>query len=150
MQILLTQSIPKIGNKGDIVTVSEGYGRNYILKKRLGIIPKPADIARYQKTIQQISEQKQIKQQQLKDYADILADTEISLNVKTNEKGHLFGAIKESDIVDVINDQYHILLDTSMIIIDAPIKSIGKYTITIQFNHPIIINIFLYVHSNKQ
>ena len=149
MQILLTENVDKVGRKGELVTVAEGYGRNFILKKKLGIIPTAQDIAKYkanqskqQMTAQERFSNLQALQAKLENY-------ELIIQVKANTEGHLFGAIKETDIVEFLNTEFGQLLDKSMLKINSPIKKLGQYNIDIQLTPTIKTKIILYVKSEK-
>jgi large subunit ribosomal protein L9 len=149
MQILLTSNVDKVGRKGEIVTVAEGYGRNFILKKKLGIIPTTQDIAKYKANQ---SKQQKVSQERISSLQNLqtkLEDYELILQVKANEEGHLFGAIKETDILEPLNREFGQLLDKSMIKIINPIKELGQYTIDIQLTSTIKTKIILYVKSEK-
>ncbi|MEX0597855.1 MAG: 50S ribosomal protein L9 [Candidatus Paceibacterota bacterium] len=149
MQILLTSNVDKIGRKGEIVTVAEGYGRNFLLKKRLGIIPTAQNISQYKSNQ---SNKQNIAQERLLDLQNLqtkLENYELTLQVKSNAEGHLFGAIKEIDILEPLNTQFGQLLDKSMIQITIPIKELGQYNINIQLNSTIKTKIILYVNSEK-
>lgn len=149
MQILLTSNVDKVGRKGEMVTVAEGYGRNFLLKKRLGIIPTAQDISKYKAN----QEKKQLTVQEkllaLQNLQSKLENYELTLIVKSNAEGHLFGAIKEVDILELLNDKFDNLLDKSMIKITSPIKELGQYNIDIQLTPTIKTKIILYVKSEE-
>lgn len=149
MQILLTSNVDKVGRKGEMVTVAEGYGRNFLLKKRLGVIPTAQDIAKYKFN----QEKKQLTAQEkllaLQSLQSKLENYELTLTVKSNSEGHLFGAIKEVDILEPLNDKFDNLLDKSMIHIAHPIKELGQYNIDIQLTPTIKTKITLYVKSEE-
>jgi len=149
MQILLTSNVDKVGRKGELVTVAEGYGRNFLLKKRLGVIPTAQEIAKYKAN----QEKKQITSQEkllaLQNLQSKLENYELTLTVKSNAEGHLFGAIKESDILEPLNLKFNQLLDKSMIQITNPIKELGQYNIDIQLTSTIKTKITLYVKSEE-
>jgi large subunit ribosomal protein L9 len=149
MQILLTANIDKVGRKGEIVTVAEGYGRNFLLKKRLGIIPTAQDIAKYKSNQAKKQLTAQEKLSALQYLQSKLENYELTLTVKSNADGHLFGAIKEADILDPLNDKFDNLLDKSMIKITSPIKELGQYNIDIQLTSTIKTKITLYVKSEE-
>jgi large subunit ribosomal protein L9 len=149
MQILLTENVDKVGKKGELVTVAEGYGRNFILKKKLGIIPTAQDIAKYKanQSKQQMTAQERFSK--LQALQSKLENYELVIRVKANTEGHLFGAIKETDIVEILNTKFGQLLDKSMLKINSPIKKLGQYNIDIQLTSTIKTKIILYVKSEK-
>jgi large subunit ribosomal protein L9 len=149
MQILLLENIAKIGRKGEIVSVAEGYGRNFILKKKLGIIPTAQDIAKYKSNQIKKETTAQEKLSNLQNLQAKLENYELVLQVKANAEGHLFGAIKEADILEPLNREFAQLLDKSMIKIPSPIKELGQYTISIQLTSNITTKITLYVKAEN-
>lgn len=149
MQILLLENIAKIGRKGEIVSVAEGYGRNFILKKKLGIIPTAQDIAKYKSNQAKQESTAQERLSNLQDLQARLENYELTLQVKANTEGHLFGAIKEIDILEPLNREFSQLLDKSMIQITSPIKELGKYIVEIQLTSNIKTKITLYVKAEK-
>jgi len=149
MQILLTSNVDKVGKKGEIVSVAEGYGRNFILKKKLGIIPTTQDIAKYKSNQTKKETTAQAKLSNLQNLQIKLENYELVLQVKANEEGHLFGAIKDTDILEPLNIKFGQILDKSMIKITSPIKELGQYTIDIQLTSTIKTKIILYVKSEK-
>lgn len=149
MQILLLENIAKIGRKGEIVSVAEGYGRNFILKKKLGIIPNAQDIAKYKSNQAKQESTAQERLSNLQDLQARLENYELTLQVKANTEGHLFGAIKEIDILEPLNREFSQLLDKSMIKITSPIKELGKYIVEIQLTSNIKTKITLYVKAEK-
>lgn len=149
MQILLLENIAKIGRKGEIVSVAEGYGRNFILKKKLGIIPTAQDIAKYKSNQAKQESTAQDRLSNLQDLQARLENYELTLQAKANTEGHLFGAIKEIDILEPLNREFSQLLDKSMIQITSPIKELGKYIVEIQLTSNIKTKITLYVKAEK-
>jgi len=149
MQILLISNVDKVGRKGEIVTVSEGYGRNFILKKKLGIIPTAQDINKYKANQSNQQTRSQVKLLSLQNLQSKLENYELVLQVKANTEGHLFGAIKDTDILEPLNREFGQLLDKAMIKITSPIKELGQYNIDIQLTSTIKTKIILYVKSEK-
>lgn len=150
MQILLHQDVPSIGKKGDIITVSEGYGRNFLLRKRLGIIPTAQDIARKNSQFKQSEANEKAHLEALNNLKAKLEHYSLTFVVKTNSEGHLFGAIKESDILAQLNNEFGELLEKQMIHIASPIKAIGEYTVNIHLTPIIKTKIELYVKSENE
>ncbi|MEY3471042.1 MAG: hypothetical protein RLZZ223_392 [Candidatus Parcubacteria bacterium] len=149
MQILLKANVDKVGRKGDIVAVSEGYGRNFLLKRRLGIIPTAQDIAVNKSNL---AKKEALEQEKITLFQTIkkdLEDYKLTLEFKSNEDGHLFGAVKESDILEALNARFDNVLNKSMIHIASPIKAIGEYEIDINLHSNIKTKIKLYVQAKK-
>ena len=126
MKVLLLQDVKGSGKKGDIVEVNDGYATNFLLKKNLA---KKADNAvMLEKQSQMASQErnKQIEKNAAIEKAKKLNDTEIVISAKKGENGKLFGAITSKEIADEINKK-GIEVDKKQIVLDSPIKNIGKY-----------------------
>lgn len=149
MQILLTANVDKVGRKGEIVTVSEGYGRNFLLKRRLGVIPTSQDVALNKSNLAKKEALEKEKINLLQTIKIDLEDYELTLEFKANDEGHLFGAVKESDILEALNTKFNNVLDKSMIKIVSPIKAVGQYEIDMHLTTNIKTKIKLYVQAKN-
>ena len=126
MKILLLDNVRKIGQKGEVVEVSDGYARNFLIKKGLG---KPA-IGGNLKTIKNIQQKKEAKKEAEKKkleelYKKINKKTFI-LKQKVSEKGHLFGGVHKKDIADLFGG------NQNMILLEKDIKEVGEYDLKIK------------------
>lgn len=135
MKVILQQEVKKLGKKGDIIEVSEGYARNYLLAQKLAI---PATASNVNNAIQQKASEER-KQQRAIDEANLLAaqmsKVEVTIGVKMGEGGKLFGSVAGKDIADALLDQHKIELDKRKIDLKDPIKTLGTYPVSIKL-HP--------------
>lgn len=135
MKVILQQEVKKQGKKGDVIEVSEGYARNYLLPQKLAI---PA-------TNTAINEAKQNKvaearkTQRILDEAKVMAaqlsKVSITIPVKTGDGGKLFGSVTSKDIADALLAQHQVDMDKRKIEIKEAIKTLGTYPINIKL-HP--------------
>ncbi len=145
MKIILEQDLKKVGKKGDIIEVSEGYARNFLLPKNIAIEATAANmnVAKAQKA------SKLRKQQQAADEARLMAaqleKVEISIPVRTGENGKLFGSVTGKDIADVLKKDFNIDMDKRKIEIKGDIKSAGDYTAVIKIHPTITANIKVHI-----
>ncbi len=135
MKVILQQEVKKLGKKGDILEVSEGYARNFLLPKKLAIVATSVNV----NTVSQQKASEARKAQRMTEEAQMLAaqmaKIEVTLPVKTGEGGKLFGSINTKDIADAILAQHKLELDKRKIEIKEAIKSLGSYDVTIKL-HP--------------
>ena len=137
MKVILLQDVKKLGKKGEIVEVSDGYGRNYLLARKLAA---PG-------TTENINDAKQKKAaaahkaQVASDEAVVLASewktVELTIPVRIGKEGKVFGAVTGKDISDAAKAQYDLELDKRKVEIKAPIKALGTYEVVIRV-HPTI------------
>lgn len=135
MKVILQQDVKKVGKKGDIIEVSEGYGRNFLLPKKYAIEATAVNLnaAKQQKR----SEERRM--QQATDEARLMAaqlsKIEVTIPVKIGEGGKLFGSVTGKDIADVLKQQHNIDLDKRKIELKETIRSLGNYEAVIRV-HP--------------
>ena len=135
MKVILQQEVKKLGKKGDILEVSEGYARNFLLPQKLAIEATAGNVNAVK---QQKAAQVQ-KEQRANDEAKVLASqlTKVSVTspVKTGEGGKVFGSVTAKDIADALQNQYKIEIDKRKIELKDAIKSLGSYSVTVRV-HP--------------
>ena len=135
MKVILQQEVKKLGKKGDIIEVSEGYARNYLLAQKLAI---PATASNVNQASQQKASEER-KQQRALDEANLLAaqmsKVEVTIGVKMGEGGKLFGSVASKDIADALDAQHKIEMDKRKIDLKDAIKALGTYPVSIKL-HP--------------
>lgn len=135
MKIILQQEVKGLGKKDDIVEVSEGYARNFLLPKKLGL-PATDGI------VKQIKDQKAAqarREQQATDEGRMLASqlskVTVTIKVKTGEAGKLFGSVTGKDVAEAIETQHGLAIDKRKIELKDTVKSVGSYTAIVKI-HP--------------
>lgn len=135
MKIILLQDEKKLGKKGDIIEVSEGYARNFVLPKKIGVeaTPKNLNDLKLQK-----SNEAKVAQEQLdaaKALAESLADKEVVVGIKAGENGRTFGSVSTKEIGQALKAQTGIDVDKKKIVLPEAIKSFGTYEVPVKL-HP--------------
>ena len=135
MKLILQQDVKKLGKKGEVVDVSEGYARNFLLPQKLAI---PASNTNLNVAKQQKASEERKKEQALdeaKVMAAQLAKVGVTIAVKQGEGGKLFGSVTGKDIAEAMQAQYSIDMDKRKIDLKEAIKTPGTYPVTIKL-HP--------------
>lgn len=135
MKIILLQDEKKLGKKGDIIEVSEGYARNFVLPKKIGVeaTPKNLNDLKLQK-----SNEAKVAQEQLdaaKAMAELLATKEVVVKIKAGENGRTFGSVSTKEIGQALKAQTGIEVDKKKLVLAEAIKSFGVYEVPIKL-HP--------------
>ncbi|BBB90620.1 MAG TPA: 50S ribosomal protein L9 [Methylomusa anaerophila] len=145
MKLILQQEVKKLGKKGDIIDVAEGYARNYLLPQKLAI---PATNNNINQITQQKASEARKKEQQL-DEAKVMAGqmskVEVTIPVKMGEGGKLFGSVTAKDIADALASQHKIEMDKRKIELKDAIKSLGSYPVTIKLHPEVSTQITVHV-----
>lgn len=135
MEVILLEDVKSLGKKGEIVKVSDGYARNYIIKKNLG---KEATAQNLNELKLQKKHEEKLVQEKLdtaKAFAEELKDKSVTLSIKTGSGGRSFGSVSTKEIAAAIKAQLGHDIDKKKMSLDVPVKSPGTYTLTIKF-HP--------------
>ena len=135
MEIILTQDVKALGKKGEIVKVSDGYARNFILPKKLGLEATKQNL--YDLNVQKAAEEKRLKEilEEAKAFGKKLEELTITLSIKMGEGGRTFGSVSTKEIAEAAKKQYNLDLDKKKLQLNDPIKHAGCYTVPVKL-HP--------------
>ncbi|MED9902703.1 MAG: 50S ribosomal protein L9 [Lachnospiraceae bacterium] len=135
MKIILLQDEKKLGKKGDLIEASEGYARNYILPKKIGVeaTAKNMNDLKLQK-----ANQEKVAKEQL-DAANALAasleEKTVEVKMKAGEGGRAFGSVSSKEIVAACKEQHGIELDKKKVVLPEALKNFGVYEVKVKL-HP--------------
>ena len=135
MKVILLEDVKALGKKGQIVEVSDGYGKNFILKKKLGVEANSANMNDLK--LQKAREEK-VAQQQLdaaKEMAKILEDKSVTVKIKAGEGGRAFGSVSSKEIAAAYKAQCNMDIDKKKIQLPEAIKTFGVYEVPVKL-HP--------------
>jgi large subunit ribosomal protein L9 len=135
MKIILLQDEKKLGKKGDIIEVSEGYARNFVLPKKIGVEATAKNLNDLK--LQKSNEEKVAKEQldKAKAMAELLATKEVIVGIKAGENGRTFGSVSTKEIGQALKAQTGIEVDKKKIVLPEAIKNFGVYEVPIKL-HP--------------
>lgn len=134
MRVILRENIENLGRKGDIVHVAAGYGRNYLIPKKIAIEVTSRNMKMIeieQEALQKGFEKERASYQEL---IDRLNAVTLSFTRKTSEKDVIFGSVSSTDIRDALASQ-GIDVEKKKILLDEPLKRLGNYTVPIKIFH---------------
>jgi large subunit ribosomal protein L9 len=144
MEIILIEDVPSLGKAGDLVRVSDGYARNYLLPSRKAVRATATSL----KAVEQEQHLVQHRQDKLEQEAQELAQRieEISCTVAkpAGEEGKLFGAVTSADIEEALREQ-GVSVDRKKIVLDEPIKNLGVYTVSLKLYSSVVAQLKLWV-----
>ena len=151
MKVILTQDVKKQGKKGQIIEVSEGYGRNFLIKNNLAIFADNAALnqlkskqkAEARNAEEILKEAKQTKSQLEEKNVVVI------IEVKTGDDGRLFGTIPTKQIADELEKQFEISVDRRKIQLKENISALGSYDVPIKLHHEVTADIAVKVVGIK-
>lgn len=134
MKVILLEDVKSLGKKGEIVNVSDGYARNYVLPKKLGVEANSAHMNDLK--LQKANEEK-VAQEQLEaaqELAKVLETKEVVVKMKSGEGGRTFGSISSKEIATAAREQCALELDKKKIQLPEAIKSLGVYEVNVKLH----------------
>src|SRR5512139_43201 len=149
MNVILKQDVEKLGKAGDVVKVSPGYGRNYLIPKKIAVEATPGNLKVTE--IERLAAAR--RDQRDKAAATILAKEivklQISIRKKVGEGGTLYGSVTAIDIAEALG-AHKIEIDKRKIQLDDPIKSIGDYQVPIRLHREVTVPLRLAVEEEAE
>lgn len=135
MKVILTEDVKSLGKKGDIVEVSDGYARNFLISRKKGLEATPANLNNLK--LKNANDEKIAKQQleEAKALAEKIGKAGVKLSIKAGEGGKTFGSISSKEIAEAAASQCGFELDKKKIVLKDPIKAEGVYKIPVKL-HP--------------
>lgn len=135
MEVILLEDVKSLGKKGELVKVSEGYARNFLIKKKLGIeaTAKNKNDLKLQK--QHEEKVAQEKLEEARAFAEELKEKSITVSIKTGAGGRSFGSVSTKELAAAAKEQLGYELDKKKMVLPEPIKSPGIFDMPIKL-HP--------------
>ena len=145
MKLILTQEVDGLGAPGDVVEVKDGYGRNYLVPRGLGIRWTRGG----EKTIESIKTARTARAARDEDHAKQiktqLEANAVNVQVRAGEGGRLFGAVTTSEIADAITEISGEKVDRRTIVVTNPIKTLGKHEVAVKLHDEVSATVALNV-----
>ena len=133
MEVVLLEDVKALGKKGQIVKVNDGYARNFILPKKLGVEANTKNLNDLK--LQKANEAK-VAAEQLAEAKALAAKIELSVTVsiKAGEGGRTFGSVSTKEIAKAAADQLHLDIDKKKMVLTDPIRSLGTFEVPIKLH----------------
>ena len=137
MRVLLNSDVAQLGRRGEIVDVSDGYARNYLLPKKLAQKATPGAVATVARAVasREAAERKALEEAQ--DLASALTGTRVVIAAQAGDEGRLYGSVSLADVAEGIRKFTGIDLDRHRIELAQPIRAIGLHEVTVKL-HPLV------------
>ena len=138
MKVILTQDVKGVGKKDQILEVTDGYARNFLIPKKLGVQASTANLALLKSKQDSRDFKKQEEKKEAEKIKEKLEKIRLDIKVKSGENGRIFGGVTSKEISDVLKDKYSINIDKKKIELKETIKIVGLTTVDIKLFEGII------------
>ena len=144
MQIILLETLNKLGKAGETVTVKDGFANNFLLPQKKAIIANKKNLEDLQSKMAQINENNDKKIKEANELKSKLNDQMITIQMEANEDGNLYGNVGPRQIYESLKSKFSVEINPGNIIL-GNIKSLGHHSITLRLYDDISVNINLEV-----
>ncbi len=148
MKVLLCADIKKLGLLGDVIEVSDGFARNYLLPQNLAIVPTDANIKSLAKEKTKRAEERIQERKLMEKAAEKVEGAEAVIASKANEEGHLFGSVTAADIAKNLRDQGFEVAD-DVVHLQEHIKEVGARKVQLRFAEDLIATVNVVVVAQQ-
>ena len=136
MRIILQEDVEKLGTRGQIVEVKEGYARNFLLPRNLALEANAANMKRLEKMRAAFAKKEATEKEAAQKLAELLAGVTLELARKAGENGQLFGSVTPADISDALAAQgYNV--DKRKITLADPVKLVGEFDVPLRLHREV-------------
>ncbi|RPI34029.1 MAG: 50S ribosomal protein L9 [Nitrospiraceae bacterium] len=134
MKVILREDVKNLGHMGEVVNVSDGYARNFLLPKKFAVEANTKNLKEFQHNKKVIAERAAKIKESFKTSAEKLSAVSLTIKAKTGEDDKLFGSVTNMNIAEALTAEGYDI-DKKKIVLDEPIKRLGEYSVTIKL-HP--------------
>ncbi|MBI2025691.1 50S ribosomal protein L9 [Candidatus Kaiserbacteria bacterium] len=131
MKVILLKDVKETGRAHEAAEVKDGYALNYLIPKKLAVAATPTAMKEAELRRKQVADRAAVDSALLVQNISVLADARIVIKVKANEKGHLYDAVGEPEIVKAVREQARIDIPEDAIRLEKPLKELGTFDIPI-------------------
>ena len=149
IKLLLKESIKNVGRVGDVVDVSPGYARNYLIPNDLAVQPTPGNIKKVEERRKEIEKMERDRREQQAALLKQLEGVEVTLERRANENGHLFGSVSATDISKALQTQ-GFNVEPDDINLPGKLDRIEKYTVQVKFAEDLATDVKVWVAPDPE
>lgn len=150
MEVILREHVDHLGRRGDVVKVTAGYARNYLLPRKLALVVNEGNRRQIEKERRRAEARELEEQQAAESFAARLTETEVVLARKVGEHDVLYGSVTASDIAHALAAQHQIEVDRRKIQLSEPIKELGDFTVPARIHREVLAQIKVKVVAEGQ
>ena len=148
MQVILKQDVKGSGKKGELVKVSDGYARNFLLPKGLAVEANAQALGEMKAKQASAAHKAAVEQQAAEELASKIKGQTVKLSAKAGANGKLFGSVTSKEISEAIERALGASIDKRKIVLDSDIKAFGSYTVQVKLHPGVTADVYVVVGEN--
>jgi large subunit ribosomal protein L9 len=138
MKVIFLDDVPRVAKAGEVKEVADGYGRNFLIPRKLALLASPEAIKAAEAQVKKIARSQAQTEAELLELASQLDGREIFLEARTGGKDRLYGSITTEDIAAGLESSLGLVVDKRKIDLEEPIRRVGSYEINIKLSKDIV------------
>lgn len=149
VKLLLLNDVEDLGRSGDVVSVKPGYARNFLLPQQYAVLAHKGALRMQEKLREARLKQAADDKQEAEKQAEHLNQLVLSITVKVDHEGHMYGSVTAGDVIKLLHEQHNITVEKRSIQLKHPIKTTGVHDIPVKLNEGVMATVKLKVISEE-
>jgi len=149
VKIILKETIPNLGEAGEVVKVADGYARNYLIPRGMAEEATPASMTRAEEYRRKQEDMEDAVRAEARELAGQIEGTKMEIQMKSGEKGKLFGSVTSGDIASYLNSQ-GIEIDKKKVELEENIKNLGTHIVPIRLHPDVVVDLEVLVEEEEE
>jgi large subunit ribosomal protein L9 len=152
MKVILADDVDKLGRKGDVVSVADGFARNYLVPKGLAMTATKGSLRQAELMQKARAEQEQKAKEAAAEKVAHLASAPVYISARAGEGGRLFGSVTKSDVARGLEEQLGEAIDRHNIVLDDPIRTLGTHEVEVHLHDEVkaLITVEVIAHEEDE
>ncbi len=152
MKIILSQDIDKLGNKGDVVTVADGYARNLLVPKGFAMVATRGALRQAEVMRRQREERDRKAKEEAATRVALLGSSPVYISARAGEGGRLFGSVTKSDVARAVEEQLGQTIDRHRVRLDDPIRHLGTHSVEVHLHEEVnaLVTVEVIAHEDEE
>jgi len=134
MKVILKQDVEKLGRRGDVVNVAPGFGRNYLIPRKMALAVTPTNIKMIEIERQALKKKVEVERKSFQSLTQKLNQVSLTFTRRAGEKDIIFGSVSSGDVKEAL-DRLGYDIDKKKILLDEPIRRLGNFSVPIKISH---------------
>ena len=151
MKIILAADVDKLGQRGDVVTVADGYARNYLVPKGLALMTTKGSLRQSEQMRRSREDRERNRKQEAVARVALLGSQPVYISARAGEGGRLFGSVTSSDVARAVEEQLGQQIDRHDVRLEDPIRSLGTHPVEIHLHEEVnaLVNVEVIAHEDE-
>ena len=147
MKVILLENIKNVGKKDEIINANDGYARNYLFPKKLGVEATKDNLAKLEAKQSSAKRKKALETEEAKKLAAKIEEVTLNISVKAGENGKIFGGVTSKEIAEALEKQHKIIVDKKKIDLKETIKTLGSFAIDVRLAEGVVAKLNIEVKA---